>query len=1167
MANELQEVLDDIQVDKFQNLKPENIKSGVKVLGVEGTLNAGVDTTDATATPADLINPKTAYVNGKKIIGEIALIEKAVTTSKVYELRTIKTNFYAPAYYDSYATNDVMLFAYISDSNLNCIIMKNNTVLLENSFSISSAFTFTTVQALAVHLVSSNASQIIFEVGITYRNGSTYHYSFNTLTLSLLDDTLTLGTPISTSFSGYSGNNSTLWSVKTVQGRFVSIIKYNSDDYFLYVTTNWSTKTAKATYASLYHGNSYNPNAKITGNYNWLIQPKFAEYLNSSSTTIKGYSNAAGTNAVYISPNNKYMFVGNVLYRITPNTNYTTMYNSKVKIADIIASDAFFTENEEYLYVRASASINIYKIVDNTVTLTQTIPFTNHTLTYAYGTTSFLVFDGTNTELVLFYIPTSSLTVEGLIRQGQNFIRLTGLDIPGTSKVLMDVEYKNQDGDYVKGTMSNNGTLNYNSSQEDQIIPEGYTAGGTIKAVTSSIDENIKAENIKEGVSILGITGTLSGGASTEGVKLFKTVSLMNNDTNPILGDLAVVYSNENKNIEGSSQFSKCICPQEVVLDTPITDMDYLDLSFKAVDSSYTLDCYGTLDPTMFYLTIMNGYDYIDITYSSTDGITYTRTDGGSDEVDFGTVIQYSYPEYFDERIGYFFQIQEALFNGLYKYNGTSYVLAESQISALPEYVYKKIFYGANGVQTGSLGAPDNTLIDVEAQLYSDIIKTYHKMPEITMDNDTIIDKNIILLPSRFDGTSVVNTSSITNLAEKFKDCNKLLEVGNIDTSNVTDMRQCFHWCNSLYSIGNLNTSKVTNMSEAFAECTNLVHIGNLDTSNVNNMSGIFEDCSNLKYIPKLNTMKAYYMNSAFYGCYNLISVADVTLDNVSNIAEVFSGCKNLQSLPLLNITKATNMAYSFKNCRQLKDINITNTVNATNMAQAFADCVNLVNVPNIVTNKTTDVGYLFMNCTNLTSIPALNFNNVTNAPLTFANCTNLVEISSLNFSKTINVPGLYQNCTNLTSIPVTSYPNAKDVSSMFAKCTNLTSIPSLNVINATSAYFMFDCCTNLTASPTMNLHKATYIRYLFNNCTNLKDIPSIINICNATEAQKIFNNCPNLTNTALNNVLGSLQTIGSNYSGTKSLAYIGLSNTQAEICTTLSNWTSLNSNGWVTGY
>lgn len=56
------------------NIVPENIKSGVSVLGVEGTLNGGIDTSDADATSDDIVSPKTAYVNGERIEGTMKLI-------------------------------------------------------------------------------------------------------------------------------------------------------------------------------------------------------------------------------------------------------------------------------------------------------------------------------------------------------------------------------------------------------------------------------------------------------------------------------------------------------------------------------------------------------------------------------------------------------------------------------------------------------------------------------------------------------------------------------------------------------------------------------------------------------------------------------------------------------------------------------------------------------------------------------------------------------------------------------------------------------------------------------------------------------------------------------------------------------------------------------------
>lgn len=52
------------------NIKPEHIKEGVNILGVDGGYS-GIDTSDATATAGDLLKDKTAYANGGKIVGTI----------------------------------------------------------------------------------------------------------------------------------------------------------------------------------------------------------------------------------------------------------------------------------------------------------------------------------------------------------------------------------------------------------------------------------------------------------------------------------------------------------------------------------------------------------------------------------------------------------------------------------------------------------------------------------------------------------------------------------------------------------------------------------------------------------------------------------------------------------------------------------------------------------------------------------------------------------------------------------------------------------------------------------------------------------------------------------------------------------------------------------------
>ena len=73
MSNQLQENLDAILLDKNTNLLPENLKQGVTCLGVEGTMQAGIDTSDANAVTDDIVEGKTAYVNREKITGTLSV--------------------------------------------------------------------------------------------------------------------------------------------------------------------------------------------------------------------------------------------------------------------------------------------------------------------------------------------------------------------------------------------------------------------------------------------------------------------------------------------------------------------------------------------------------------------------------------------------------------------------------------------------------------------------------------------------------------------------------------------------------------------------------------------------------------------------------------------------------------------------------------------------------------------------------------------------------------------------------------------------------------------------------------------------------------------------------------------------------------------------------------
>ncbi len=83
----------------------------------------------------------------------------------------------------------------------------------------------------------------------------------------------------------------------------------------------------------------------------------------------------------------------------------------------------------------------------------------------------------------------------------------TSSENPITANDVVEGKEGFVNGEKITGTMINNGEINITPSSEEQTIPEGYTSGGTVIG-----NENLVPENIKEGISIFNVEGTLKEG-------------------------------------------------------------------------------------------------------------------------------------------------------------------------------------------------------------------------------------------------------------------------------------------------------------------------------------------------------------------------------------------------------------------------------------------------------------------------------------------------------------------------------------------------------------------------------------------------------------------------------------------------------------------------------
>ena len=186
-------------------------------------------------------------------------------------------------------------------------------------------------------------------------------------------------------------------------------------------------------------------------------------------------------------------------------------------------------------------------------------------------------------------------------------------------------------------------------------------------------ETNLLPENLKEGVTVLGVEGSLKVTGSDSNIKLFETIEDMNSDPNPKEDDLAVVYGEEIQPFKEDTETQFITFPEQVILDEPFTDT--ISGMIRAVDSSVIFYGNVMLYGSMFEFQSHSETGMIQVRYESQDQITWTRTQFMNDSdtltnpVDLGTIVQWKPMKPFNDVIGKFMLVGDNYFEGLFVYN------------------------------------------------------------------------------------------------------------------------------------------------------------------------------------------------------------------------------------------------------------------------------------------------------------------------------------------------------------------------------------------------------------------------------------------------------------------------------------------------------------------
>jgi hypothetical protein len=184
-----------------------------------------------------------------------------------------------------------------------------------------------------------------------------------------------------------------------------------------------------------------------------------------------------------------------------------------------------------------------------------------------------------------------------------------------------------------------------------------------------------------------------------------------------------------------------------------------------------------------------------------------------------------------------------------------------------------------------------------------------------------------------------------------------------------------------------------------------------------------------------------------------------------------------------------------------------------------------------------------------------------------FRNDYKLVFFPDVDMSNVTNTASMFSGDYCLISTGNMDLSNATNCNNMFESCFSLRKFGDILVKNYAYSNNMFNGCRALEEVGIIKIANSYNSSSMFYNCTSLKEIKNVYFVATSHSSTNLFANCPSLSNNSLKKILIALNGLTAQSSSNKTLKYFGLSQTQAELCTTFDEWTDLANAGWTTGY